>query len=77
MHNKPKRPKISGFYLMIVNNYKVTIIPNNSLSSEHPTVVAQAKIQAKGQILVAIPFRLAHMYSPQMCMPYIKYCKRQ
>ena len=52
-------------------------MPNDSLNTAHPIVVAQAKPLPKGQMLVAIPFRLAHIYRPQMCMPYVKYYKRQ
>ena len=46
----PKKPLISGLYLMIVNNYKRVIIQNNSLNPGCPIVVAQAKPQPKDQM---------------------------
>ena len=51
---------------MIVNNIKRIIIPNDTLNPEYPIVVVQAKPQPKDQMRVAIPFRLAHIFKPQM-----------
>ena len=45
---------IPGLYLVIVNNYKTIIIPNDSLKLAHPIVVSQAKLQLKNQMLVAL-----------------------
>ena len=44
--------------MIIVNNYKTTIVPNNSLNPVHPIAVAQAKPQLKDLMLVALPFKL-------------------
>ena len=62
---------------MIVKNYKIIIIPNDSLNPAHPIKVAQAKPQLKDQMQVAIPFRLAYICRSQMHMPYVKYYKKQ
>ena len=74
---------------MIVNYYKTTILPNNSLNPAHPIVIAQVKLQLNYQIQVALPFRLAHICRPKFtCLTlstmmgssihilYIKYYKR-
>ena len=45
-----EKPLIPGLYLIIVNNYKIIIIPKDSLNPEHPIVVAQAKPQLKDQM---------------------------
>ena len=45
-----KRPLIPGFYLIIVNNYKTIIIPNDNSNPAYPIVAAQAKPQPKDQI---------------------------
>ena len=58
---KYERPLIVGLYLMIVKSYIVIIIPNNSLNSAHPTIIAQAKSQPEDQMQVALLFRLTHV----------------
>ena len=45
-----ERPLTPGLYLIIVNNYKTIIIPNDSSDPAHPILVAQAKPQPKEQM---------------------------
>ena len=45
-----ERPLFPGLYLIIVNNYKTIIVPNNSLNPAYPIAVAQAKPQPKDQM---------------------------
>ena len=54
---------------MIVKNYKRIVMSNNSLNPAHTIVIAQAKLQLKDKLRVAISFRLAHICRPQMCIP--------
>ena len=72
-----EKPFIHSLFLIIVNNYKIEIIPNDSLNPAHPIVVAQAKPQPKDQMQVSIAFRLAHICRPQIHIPYVKHYKRQ
>ena len=68
-----ERLLIPGLYLTIVNNYKIIIVPNDSLNPAHLIVIAQAKPQPKDQLQVTMPFRLAHTHRPQMCIHYINH----
>ena len=42
-----ERPLFPGLYLIIVNNYRRIMIPNDSLNPAHLIAVAQAKPQSK------------------------------
>ena len=42
-----ERPLIPGLCLMTVNNYKIIIIPNDSLNLAYPVVIAYAELQPK------------------------------
>ena len=55
MKHKYRRPLNLGLYLIIVNNYKTMILPNNSSNLAHPIVVAQVKPQPKDQMQVVLP----------------------
>ena len=44
--------------MIIVKNYKIVIISNNSLNPAHPIAVAQAKPQPKHQMRVVLPYKL-------------------
>ena len=56
-----ERPLIPGLYLIIVNSFKAIIIVNDSLSTAHPIVIAQAKPQPKDQMGLDLPFRPTHI----------------
>ena len=58
-----ERPLFPGLYLIIVNNNKTIIVPNNSLNPKHPIAVAQVKPQPKDQIRV-LPFKLTAICRP-------------
>ena len=60
-----ERPLFPGLYLIIVNNYKTIIVPNNSLNPAHPIAVAQAKPQPKDQMRVVLPFKLTAICRPK------------
>ena len=78
MHPEPdERPLIPGLIIIIINNYKRIIIPNDSLKQAHPIVVAQAELQPKNQMRAAIPFGLSHVCRAQMRIPCAKHYKRQ
>ena len=63
--NNSERPLIPGLYLLIVNDYKTMVMPNDSLNLAHPIVVAQAKLQPKDQIRAILPFRLTAICRPR------------
>ena len=50
---------------MIINYYKIMILPNDSLNPAHLIVVAQAKPQPKDQIRVVLPFRPTPICRPK------------
>ena len=50
MKTKLERPLITGIYLMIINNYKIIIVTNDSLNPTHPIVVAQVKSKPNNQM---------------------------
>ena len=60
-----EKPLFPGLYLIIVNNYKTIIVPNNSLNPAHPIAVAQAKPQPKDQMRVVLPFKLTAICRPK------------
>ena len=60
-----ERPLISGLYLIIVKNYKIIIIPNDSLNPVYPITVAQMKPQPKYQMRVVLPFKITAIYGPK------------
>ena len=64
-------PLILGLSLTIINSLKITIVLNDSVNPARSVQIAQAKSQPKDQMQVAILFRLTHIYSPQMLIPYI------
>ena len=45
-----KKPLIPSLYSIIVNNYKIVIIPNDSLNPAHPVVIEQVELQLKYQM---------------------------
>ena len=61
--------------MIIVNNFKIIIIPNGNLDPLYPIVVAQAKPQPKDQMRVAPPFEANRYMQAQTCMPYMRHDK--
>ena len=59
------RPFILSLYLIIINNYKIIIVPNDCLNPAYLIVVAQAKPQPKYQIQIVLPSSLTPICGPK------------
>ena len=63
--SKNEIPLIHSLFLIIANNYKTIIIPNDNLNLAHPIALAQMKPEPKDQMRVVLPSSLTSIYTPK------------